>query len=169
MLRLAIAILICLGTAGTPQAAQIQPDPLLAKLIGSWTSQGNTFSPTAQTDMNWRWVLDGRFAQIDYGIKWPTKDGSVRSFEGVGYYRALGDGQYIGFWADNGGELHPIEATAHGGSLVAIWGVAGKKRGKTQYRPAPDGATEIIDWIEQTDGTWKEFNRASFKRGAAEP
>jgi hypothetical protein len=168
MLRLTIAILLCLGMAGAPQAAQPQTDPLLTKLIGSWAGQGNAFSPKAQGQMTWAWVLEGRFAQIAYRFEWPAKDGAVRAFEGTGYYRPLGQGRYSGFWADNGGELHPIEAKAEGDSLIAIWGVAGAKRGKTQYRLGPDGVTEVVDWIEQPGGTWKEFNRALFKRSAAE-
>lgn len=132
-------------------------------LLGEWRAQGQSFGKPSRSAMVWRTVLDGLAVEIEYEIRLTDSKGEQR-FAGIGHFVSKGPGSYRGYWVDNSGALYPIDGTIEGEAYVSIWGAAGIKRGKTLYRVLDSGRVEVVDWIEQKDGSWKEFNRAIFTR-----
>jgi len=131
-------------------------------LEGEWHSDGTAFGRPAKLTMSWEPALDQEFFHIRYRIE--PKGAASRIFEGVGFYRPLGNGQHEGTWFDSGGEMHHIAASDDGMALTSFWGVPGEKYGRTVYRMLESGALEVVDAIETKDGAWKEFSRNLFER-----
>lgn len=153
------AILLAVSASGAAAASA----ETFAPLIGAWRAEGTSFGKPAKSRMVWRSVLDGKAVQIDYEITLTLAPGEQR-FAGAGHFVATDASSYRGYWVDTGPELFPIEGTIGGGAFTSIWGVAGQKRGKTVYRVIGPTQVEVIDWLEQKDGSWREFNRATFTR-----
>lgn len=140
-------------------------DPL-HDLQGAWTSESPAFGLPATTKMRWAPVLDGRFMRLEHRIEMQAEDGSTRRFEGVAHYRDNGEDGPHAYWADSSGDLHPIRVKREEGALVAHWGVAGAKQGRTRYELLDDDRVRVTDWLLTAEG-WRQFNQAEFKRIAA--
>ncbi len=145
-------------------SARAETPAIFASLDGAWTAEGKAFGADARSLMTWTPVLDGKFFRVDYRIEM-TRDGGVEAFEGVGHYQPQGAEAARGFWADNSGDLHPIAATLSAEAIVANWGVAGGKQGRTEYRLDKSGGALVTDWILTAEG-WRQFNKATFKKVA---
>jgi hypothetical protein len=83
------------------------------------------------------------------------------SFSGIGHYKTTNKESTSGYWADNGGDLHPLSVKLEENAIISIWGVAGKKQGRTEYRLESQNRAIVTDWILVSDG-WKQFNQATF-------
>ncbi|NCN86127.1 MAG: hypothetical protein GW808_08765 [Sphingomonadales bacterium] len=129
---------------------------------GAWTASGNSFGPDVKSEMIWSKTLDGQFYKIDYRIiiMDPATD---KTFTGIGHYLDTDSNATVGYWADNSGDLHPLSVTIEQAAIISIWGVAGGKLGRTEYRLMDDGQIQVTDWLLTKEG-WREFNRASFVR-----
>lgn len=107
-------------------------------------------------------MLGSEFFRIEYRID--IKRGrAAETFEGVGYYRLQSGPSVLGFWADNGGDLHPITAEISPQAVVSHSGKAGGKQGRTEYRLLEDGSVQVTDWLLTAEG-WKLFNKTGFTR-----
>ena len=133
---------------------------------GHWQAEGTAFGAPSTSDMIWDKTLDGHFYHVDYRIKMQRGD-RVQTFHGIGYYRATDGATTSGFWADNSGDLHRLNATLDDNRIETIWGEAGGKQGRTHYILRDDGRVEVTDWLLTGDG-WKQFNTAIFTRIAAQ-
>ena len=140
---------------------------LLEKFEGSWISDGPAFGGAAQSVMTWAPTLGGEFFRLDYSVAVMREDGAAFTFQGIAYYRH-GEGETLAaYWADNSGDLHPIRAMRDGDALVAHWGVAGAKQGRTRYELLSSGEIDVTDWI-RTGEDWRQFNRNRFVKQTAD-
>jgi len=131
------------------------------RVEGVWTASGNSFGPDVKSEMIWSKTLDGQFYKIDYRIIIdPATD---KTFTGIGHYLDTDSNTTAGYWADNSGDLHPLSVTIDQTAIISIWGVAGGKLGRTEYRLVDDGQMLVTDWLLTKEG-WREFNKASFVR-----
>ncbi|MEL6876015.1 MAG: hypothetical protein AAGM33_11125 [Pseudomonadota bacterium] len=144
-----------------PHAVAEQKASVLERISGTWTATGNSFGENVKSRMVWSPVLAGRFHRIDYQIMIDPK--KAQSFTGVGHYKATDEQRTTGYWADNGGDLHPLSVEFEDNAIVSIWGVAGKKQGRTEYRMTAADRLMVTDWLLTASG-WREFNRAEFVR-----
>lgn len=135
---------------------------LLGRLQGEWTSAGPAFGGPAKSMMRWSPTLDGRFVRIDYLIAM-ERQGSTQTFTGIGHYKPGDGAEATGYWADNSGDLHPLNARADKDALTTIWGTAGGEQGRTEYRFMPDGKVRVTDWVLTAEG-WRQFNQNLFER-----
>ena len=161
----AITILVFLSTLVASGAQGEQSSQSIFQLLeGTWQSNGPAFGQTAHSTMQWQPTLDGRYFRVNYDIAFGAEDAPTSSFTGVGYYRMDSDAETInGFWADNTGDLHPIEASVSADRILSTWGEQGKKLGQTEYRVLDGGDVEVTDWIWR-DGEFRQFNQNSFKK-----
>lgn len=60
--------------------------------------------------------------------------------------------------------MHPITATDDGTTLTSVWGIPGKKLGKTTYSFKDEKTVEVTDYIQRKDQSWNEFSRNTFKK-----
>ena len=152
-------VLLALLATGTLAA-----DPL-HDLRGTWRSDSPAFGLPAETTMQWTPVLDGQFVRLQHRIEMRAEDGSARSFEGVAHYRDNGEDGAQAYWADSSGDLHPIRVIREENALVAHWGVAGAKQGRTRYELLDADRVRVTDWLLTADG-WRQFNQAEFSRAS---
>lgn len=141
------------GSATTKQSA------LMEKFDGTWKAEGTSFGLPSKSTMIWTKDLADKFYRIEYRIDM-DRDGKTVTFLGHGYYT---NGSKDGFWADTGGDLHPMVTSYSDNMLSTIWGKAGGKQGRSNYTLQADGSIEVVDWILQENG-WREFNRTEFRR-----
>lgn len=135
------------------------PDPMLARLAGSWSGEGTVLKVAAKVELTWEWALDRRFARLTF-----VNQMGARRFEGHAYYRPLGEGRYRGTWFDNSGMIRPIEAVRDGDAIVAEWGTRETEVGETRYALLSDDTMEIVDRVKGKDGNWREFGRVTVTR-----
>ena len=146
--------------------ATLAADPL-HELLGAWRSDNPAFGLPAETTMQWAPTLDGQFVRLQHRIEMRAEDGSLRVFEGVAHYRNHGEDGAHAYWADSSGDLHPVRVIREENALVAHWGVAGAKQGRTRYELLDADRVRVTDWLLTDDG-WRQFNQAEFKRIAAD-
>ncbi|QTD55273.1 hypothetical protein [Parasphingorhabdus cellanae] len=137
---------------------------LLEKFEGTWLATGNSFYEKAQSKMIWSKTLGDRFYRIDYSFS--TRGNPEEGFSGIGHYRVADKPDVTGYWADNSGDLHPLNGKVRADRLRTIWGEAGSKQGLTEYLLLPDGALQVTDWLLTDDG-WREFNKTTFQKQSA--
>lgn len=143
-----------------PALAQTEQS-LFEKFEGTWRASGNSFGQQAQSKMVWSRTLDGKFYRIDYSIRFDDSGNS--GFIGIGHYKLAAEPKVEGYWADNSGDLHPLKGATDPDRLLTIWGKAGSKMGRTEYRLLPNGRMQVTDW-QLTDEGWQAFNKAVFQR-----
>lgn len=156
-----IAIIIIMLSTITMRTSAQGENPL-DNFIGQWVSSGNAFGQPATSTLHWQPALDDKFIHIDYQIKF-SQLANGSSFKGVGYYRQSSDNNFEGFWADNSGDMHPLNAALEDNVLMTTWGVAGKKLGRTQYDLSNTNQMIVTDWI-MNKGAWQQFNQNTFTR-----
>ena len=132
---------------------------LMQKFAGTWKAEGTSFGLPSKSTMIWSTDLASKFYRVTYRIDMDNK-GKTQSFIGHGYYKS---GTNDGFWADTGGDLHPMVTSYSANNLTTIWGKAGGKQGRSSYTLRDDDGIEVVDWILQEAG-WREFNRTLFRR-----
>lgn len=152
--------LLLMAVAAVPAMAE-QEAPVLERMAGTWTATGNSFGPNVKSRMVWSRTLDDQFHRIDYQIM--INPEKAQTFTGVGHYKAGSERRTTGYWADNSGDLHPLSVEIEDNAIVTIWGVAGKKQGRTEYRLVNTNRAIVTDWLLTQSG-WREFNRAEFVR-----
>lgn len=157
VVALAVLLVLTVGARGEEEAA------LLSKFEGDWHSQGSAFGKPAHSRMTWTLALDNRFYRLDYTISMENEPDPPRVFQGVAYYQISEKDDLRGFWADNSGDLHPIEGAREDEALVANWGVEGNKQGRTRYELLSADRMEVTDWIRTPEG-WRQFNQNIFHR-----
>lgn len=158
--RAALAALCALLLTAAPALAETPA--IFSALKGEWTAKGNAFSPDARARMVWSEALGGKFHRLDYRIDMEA-GGEAQRFEGVGHYQLAEGNRLDAYWADSTGDLHPITAEISDAAIVAHWGKAGAKQGRTEYRLNEDGSVLVTDWLLTAEG-WKQFNQATFKK-----
>jgi len=135
----------------------------LNDFLGEWQSSDDAFGQAAISRLHWQEVLAGKFVRLDYTISATQNAAQNPMFSGVAYYRETPNGELEAFWADSGGDLLPIEASRVDRLLIANWGVAGGKQGKTHYQLNDDGGLLVTDWIKKDD-QWQQFNKGKYAR-----
>ncbi|MEE9434617.1 MAG: hypothetical protein V3V15_10305 [Sphingorhabdus sp.] len=175
MRLMVIMIAAALAIAGALPLAALAPnegkepaaapaDTLLDRVSGRWVAQGNSFGPETVSELDWAKTLDGRFYRIDYRIQ--TAGNGRIIFAGTGHYRATKAKATSGYWADSGGELHPLSVRFTDDRIETIWGRADGKMGRTHYAlESGDTAMRVTDWLLSPEG-WRQFNTALFTRRA---
>lgn len=138
-----------------PSANAEEPQNILDRFTGTWISTGNSFGADVKTEMMWSKTLGGQFHRIDYTIQMQN------SFKGIGHYKATNTQATSGYWVDNSGDFHPLSVKLGENAISTVWGIAGKKQGRTEYRLESQGRAIVTDWILTTGG-WKQFNQATF-------
>ncbi len=156
-----LVFMISTALAETPGVTE-----LLAPFDGEWVSSGPAFGAPARSTMRWAPDLNEKFLRLNYRIEMQSDGPAPIIFKGVAYYKTLSEEKLTGFWADNSGDLHPITADWDGDALVALWGVAGKKQGRTRYEFVNEDEMTVTDWIK-TDEGWRQFNHNVFLRQPA--
>lgn len=146
-----------------PAFAQPTED-FLDGLRGAWVGEGEVMGMRSTLEMSWQPVLQGAFYQLLFHNRMERPSGESWLFEGMAYYRRIGNDVYEGTWFDSGAEHHPIRAVVEGDSLVADWGTADTKQGRTVYRLTDSSRMEITDLIRREDGSWSVFGRTSLVR-----
>lgn len=162
IIRLAGLLVLLLPIMPSPGSAQ--GDKFLARLEGSWEGEGKAFGMAARLRIKWEWVLENKFLRLSLRNEMNAADGQKQIFEGQAYYRSAGGDKYEAHWFDSRGITFPIKAQLEGDSLVAWWGSPETEKGKSIYRLVDDGTLEVVDSVEQEDGTMREFGRVILKR-----
>lgn len=140
--------------------------PIVEAFHGRWVSDGDALGAPARSTMTWSGALGGAFTHLDYRIEMRPAGAPPSVFAGKAYYRHDGDGAYRAFWADSYGDLHPVAAVRDGPALVAHWGRAGAKQGRTRYELTAGDEMRVTDWVLTDDG-WRMFNQNRFTRAPA--
>jgi hypothetical protein len=145
--------------------AQSAADPVKERFAGTWKGQGKMTGRASQVQMKWEPVIEGRFVRLQVRTEWQTPDGKAQAFEGHAYYQKQKDGKYHATWFDAQGATLQVEGEFDGTALASLWGPQDKpKQGKSVYRLVNANEMEVIDSMQQPDGAWREFSRATFKR-----
>jgi hypothetical protein len=134
-------------------------DVFLNRLQGTWQGDGKTLGMPARLQMKWEWVLGGKFLRLSLKNEMQAANRQLQTFEGHAYYQPAGEAKYQGEWFDSRGESFPIKGNIEGDALIALWGAPGKEQGKSVYRLIEAGKLEVIDFVMDKDGAWKEFGR----------
>ncbi len=163
-LRLAICLTLAAAAFPPSPGEASDPDSLLNRLAGAWAGEGKVLGNESRIEASWAWTLQSSFLMLEFRNEMRAPDGSIRVFEGVGYYQRVEGGKYRGTWFDTNRSMQPIEATAEGGVLTALWGVPGEHYGRTVYRFVDDDTLEIVDSVQAKSGEWKEFGRSRLAR-----
>ncbi len=170
MITRLLTILFASAAMVHPVAAQDSPmapaaaQSLFQKFDGTWTAVGSSFGKNTRSTMTWSETLNRKFYRVDYSISMPEI--TPNRFIGIGHYRISKSARIEGYWADNSGDLHPLKASREPDRLVTIWGKAGSKMGRTEYRLLADDQMQVTDWL-LTDKGWREFNNTLFRREKA--
>ncbi len=143
--------------------AQSGKDPLMNQMAGRWSGAGTVLNQPAAIEMEWGWELGGQFMKLSFTNKMGTPP-NVNTFAGHAYYRAVGDGRYLGMWFDNAGMFRPLDARRDGDALVSQWGTPDTEQGETTYRLLPDGKMEVVDRVKGKDGTWRTFGQSGLMK-----
>ncbi|MEP3467537.1 MAG: hypothetical protein ABJN65_16065 [Parasphingorhabdus sp.] len=151
---------LCLVLTAPSLQAEDSPT-ILERFTGTWIASGNSFGDDVEVKMTWSKILSGQFYRIDYQIN------MMNNFSGVGHYKATKERTTSGYWADNSGDLHPLSVEFKDNAIVTIWGVAGKKQGRTEYRLVNKDQATVTDWL-LTAGIWNKFNHGEFVRTPVE-
>lgn len=141
-----------------PGAAYTQSETVFKRLHGSWSGEGKSMGMPARLRMTWEWVLGEKFLRLSLKNEMTTPGGQVQLFEGHVYYLP-GEGRCDGMWFDSRGISFPIKCTSDGQSLTALWGSPDQETGKSIYSFSAEGKLEVVDFVQQKDGSWKEFGR----------
>lgn len=145
--------------------AVLQEEPILLRLAGSWSGEGQHLGKKANQHLKWERVLEGKFARLSLRVEAKAVGGGTEVFEGHAYYRQTEAGHYRGNWFDSQGNAFPIKAQQGGDTLTALWGEPGKEEGRSTYRLLDAGKTlEVVDAFRAKDGSWKEFGRFVLSR-----
>ena len=136
-----------------------QTEPLLTRFQGSWQGEGKAFAMTARLHLKWEWVLGAKFLRLTLKNTMRTANGQTRVFEGHAYYHPIGESKFEANWFDSRGVVFPIKAQAAADELIAHWGSPEQEQGRSTYRIIESGKMEVVDSVQQKDGTWKEFGR----------
>jgi catechol 2,3-dioxygenase-like lactoylglutathione lyase family enzyme len=139
----------------------------LNDLVGHWRSSDPALGGPAVSTLAWEPVLDGHFLEVRYSIHRGDSTGSPPLFAGRALYRAAGEDDIEAFWADSNGDLLPIRAVIDANALVATWGSAGGKLGRTRYELDDAGTLQVTDWLWR-DEQWVTFSQLRFVREEAE-
>ena len=151
-----------LAEKGAKESANAPAVTLLDRVSGQWVAEGNSFGPKTISELDWAEELGGKFYRINYRIQAAEKGRII--FVGVGHYRATKTDATSGYWADSGGELHPLSVRFVDNRIVTKWGSTGGKIGRTHYAlEADDTFLRVTDWLLTPEG-WKQFNTALFTR-----
>lgn len=159
-MKFILAALAIFAAAAGPARAD-SAAALLDRLEGDWVAAGEAFGAPADSQMRWTPTLGGKFMRLEYRIEMRPAGKEPSVFEGVAFYDRV-DGERA-FWADNSGDLHPIRAETDGAALIAHWGVAGAKQGRTRYEATVEGKVAVTDWLLTKEG-WRRFNATTFER-----
>lgn len=157
-------ILLAAITCSAQLTAESEKDAVSTNLIGSWKGEGKAFGMRSRVEMKWESVLDKKFVRLQYKTEMRSANGETQIFEGYAFYKFLGDGKYRAVWFDSSGDLHPVSAVFDKSTLTSDWGTPETELGRTLYRLTAPSTIEVIDYIRQKDGTWKEFSRAILKK-----
>ncbi len=141
-----------------------QSEKFLSRLQGSWQGEGKAFGMPANLQVKWEWVLGNKFLRLSLKNEMRAANGQVQVFEGQAFYRATAADKCEAHWFDSRGINFPIKAQVEADTLIAFWGSPEKEEGKSSYRLIDDQTLEVVDWVKQKDGTWREFGRAIVKR-----
>ena len=144
--------------------ASAQSEKFLSRLQGSWSGEGKAFGMPARMQIKWEWVLDNKFLWLSLKNEMQRAGGPAQVFEGQAFYRSTGADKCEAHWFDSRGVNFPIKAQIEADTLIAFWGSPDKEEGKSSYRLVDDQTLEVVDWVKQKDGTWREFGRAIVKR-----
>ena len=148
--------------AQRPAAAQ--EEAFLNRFQGYWQGEGKAYGRPNHLQMNWEWVLENKFLRLTLKNAMSSANGQKQVFEGQAYYQAAGEGKYEARWFDSRGVSIPIKAHAEGNALIALWFTPDRDQGRSTYRLVEPGKLEVIDEVQQKDGTWKEFGRVIVTR-----
>ena len=157
--------LITIFSLNAQESSSAKKTDFLQQLIGSWSGEGKAFGNAATISLVCKPSLENRFTQLSYKmlIHIPSQPDQV--FEGVAYYKPDSAQQYVATWFDSGGDMHPIKSSVEGTTMTSLWGIPGKKYGKTVYHLKDNTSLEITDYIfRNSDQTWREFNRNTITR-----
>jgi hypothetical protein len=138
-------------------------DLTLSDLVGQWRSSDPALGGPAVSRLAWQPVLDGHFFEVRYSIHRGDAAASAPLFAGRALYRVQATADIEAFWADSNGDLLPIRARIEGSALVATWGNADGKRGRTRYELDDAGSLQVTDWLWR-DEQWVTFSRLRFER-----
>jgi predicted enzyme related to lactoylglutathione lyase len=111
--------------------------------------------------------LGGKVSRLDLTTQFTGKDGQPISFEGVGYYRAIDDKVFDGFWVDSSGDIEPLNATLGDQTLTVIWGTEETALGRSIYQLLPDNTLVAVNSLKTAEGQWHDFSRAALNRVSA--
>ncbi|MBX3242535.1 MAG: hypothetical protein KIT80_05295 [Chitinophagaceae bacterium] len=139
--------------------AQHTPNNILDIFVGNWHANGAAFGMPANITMNWTPVLETRFYRLQYKIITIGKDSTQMIFEGIAYYKPLGENRFAATWFDTQGSIHPIIASNDTTTLTSLWGTPETQQGKTTYKIINTQEIEVTDFIMKKDGAWNKFNQ----------
>ncbi|HKS09921.1 MAG TPA: hypothetical protein VJS13_10265 [Pyrinomonadaceae bacterium] len=142
-----------------------QSESIFKRLSGSWIGEGKTMGMPATMRMSWDWVLGDKFLRLSLQNEMRGENGQVQLFEGHAYYQPS-EGKCEGTWFDSRGVSFPIKCSVEGRALTALWGSTSTEQGKSVYRLTGDGKLEVVDFVKQPDGNWREFGRFVVSRTA---
>jgi len=161
------ALLFVLVTQAAAQSTQVGAQSSTGALVnrfhGTWQGDGKTLGMNARLQLKWEPVLGNKFVRLSLRNEMSAAGGKTQVFEGHAYYQRVergGETRYEARWFDSRGLSFPINAQVDGESLVAQWGSPETEQGKSVYRLIEPGKMEVVDWVKQKDGAWKEFGRS---------
>lgn len=159
--RICVSLLLLLLV---PAYASSQEDKFLNRLQGEWEGDGRALGGPAHLRVKWEWVLENKFLRLTLKSEMTAANGAKRLFEGQAYYRPDGADKYVAHWFDSRGVTFPIKAQLDGNTLVAWWGSLETEQGKSTYQLIDETTMEVVDFVKQKDGTFREFGRAKLNR-----
>lgn len=134
----------------------------LAALEGRWQGDGTRLGHPERASLQLTRVLDAHFARLLFESTMATPKGAV-TFEGHAYYEPTNDGARA-TWFDSTGMTRPIQAVCEPRAMVATWGTPQTEVGETRYALEAVDRLVVVDRVQQKDGNWRAFGRATLRR-----
>ncbi len=128
---------------------------------GHWTGTGTLLGSTAEFEMRWEKVLDGKFIKLTFRNS-RTTEKDVIELKANGYYQVVNDTLVNGTWFDSRGMVLPLKGTLSSDKLTIQWGDENTERGQTVYIMKPSGIY-VEDYV-MIEGKPVKFGTASYKK-----
>lgn len=149
-----VMAVICSSAVSQDDSAQA-----IVMLEGRWRADCGSFATGAHCLLIWSVGLHSNLMKVQYQVTAAT---GQRLFAGEGMYRSQG-GEFVGYWTDTNGSLHPLQSEWTDNALLTHWGQPETEEGRTRYAINADGSISVTDWV-RVNGEWRQFMHADYQR-----
>lgn len=156
----AATALQCDSPCGKPPAVQ---DAFMDRLGGTWQATVEDGGLTFRVTMAFEWILNHQHGAMNYQLL--DVDGHL-CFSGRALVRPLGNGAYMGFWADEHGSMFAFYPRFEADTWIIEYREP-TPMGETLVQRRwsfPDDVTLLEVVVQLQNGVWVETERTAFRK-----